>query len=204
MATKYIDHQSGNSDDSTNLEQLIDQIVSAVDDSEISLGQLLHIVGRRSFGSLLLVAGLITLAPLIGDIPGIPTLVAVFVLLVALQLLAGRAHFWLPDWLLCRQISGEKLNKGLSVMQKPARFIDRFLKPRLFVFVGGNSRYLIAALAAGIALAMPIMELVPFAANAAGLVLSGLGLALISRDGLLAISSMLLAIASYFLIANLI
>lgn len=204
MTTKYADHQTGNSDDSTNLEQLLDQIVSAVDDSEISLGQLLHIVGRRSFGPLLLLAGLITLAPLIGDIPGMPTLVAVFVLIIALQLLAGRAHFWLPEWLLSRKICGESLKKGLSVMHKPARFIDRFLKPRLMVFVNGHSKYIIAVLAAGIALMMPIMEVVPFTANAAGLVLVGLGLALISRDGLLAISSILLAIASYCLVAFLI
>ena len=72
------------------------------------------------------------------------------------------------------------------------------------VFVNGHSKYIIAVLAVGIALMMPIMEVVPFTANAAGLVLVGLGLALISRDGLLAISSILLAIASYCLVAFLI
>ncbi len=42
-------------------------------------------VGSRSFGPLLLVAGLVTLSPA-GDVPGVPTIMAAFVFLVAGQL----------------------------------------------------------------------------------------------------------------------
>lgn len=40
-------------------------------------------VGRKSFGPLLLLAGLNMTAPVIGDIPGVPVILGVFVLLVA-------------------------------------------------------------------------------------------------------------------------
>lgn len=37
-------------------------------------------VGRRSFGPTLLLAGLVTLAPIVGDIPGVPVLIRWFAL----------------------------------------------------------------------------------------------------------------------------
>jgi hypothetical protein len=40
------------------------------------LEAILDIVGRRSFSPVLLIAGLITLAQLISDFPGVPTLMA--------------------------------------------------------------------------------------------------------------------------------
>lgn len=53
-------------------------------------------IGRRSFGPLLLMAGLIILAPVVGDIPGVPSIMGVFIVLVSVQLLIGQEHFWLP------------------------------------------------------------------------------------------------------------
>ncbi|MFO7550409.1 MAG: exopolysaccharide biosynthesis protein [Haliea sp.] len=187
--------------DFTNLEQLIDQILAASQSKgQVMLDDILNMVGRRSFGPLLLLAGLLTLAPIIGDIPGAPTVIGVFVFLLALQLLLGRDYFWLPDWLLCRSISGENVQKGLGYLYPPARFIDRFLKPRLFVLVDGYAQYMIALTALAIALCMPVMEVVPFSANAAGIVLVGFGLSMIARDGLLVLVSYGLTVATFGLV----
>ena len=153
----------------------------------VRLGAVLDMVGRRSFGPLLLVAGLIVMAPLIGDIPGVPTVVGVFVFLVTLQLLLGRTHFWLPEWLLARRIPRSSLHKAIAWMMPAARFIDRFLRPRLTGLVNGGARFGLAVLAMLVSLLMPVMEFIPFSANAAGLTLTVYGLALIARDGLLAL-----------------
>ncbi|MFW5972654.1 MAG: exopolysaccharide biosynthesis protein, partial [Bacteroidota bacterium] len=92
-----------------NVERLIDKMADAGSgEDEVSLGEIVEALGPRSFGPLLLLAGLITLAPLIGDIPGMPTLMGILVLLVAVQLLLNRKHFWLPRWLLRRAFSREK------------------------------------------------------------------------------------------------
>ncbi|WP_219920297.1 exopolysaccharide biosynthesis protein [Pseudomonas sp. Q2-TVG4-2] len=80
-----------------NLEQVLAKIEETpADQGQVSLKAILKTLGGRSFGSFLLVSGLIILLPLVGDIPGVPTLVGVMVFLVALQLLLGREHFWLP------------------------------------------------------------------------------------------------------------
>lgn len=172
-----------------NLEQLLHCIAEATEKKQVTLDAIMDLVGRRSFGPLLLVSGLFILAPIIGDIPGMPTVIGVFVFLIAIQLLFVREHFWLPKWLLDRSISSDNLLKALGLLHKPAKFIDRLIKPRLGFFVNGYAKYAIALVSLLIALAMPIMEVVPFSANAAGLALLAFGLALIAQDGLLALIS---------------
>jgi hypothetical protein len=96
----------------TNLEQLLKRIGEAVKDQErVSLGLILEVVGHRSFGPILLVAGLIMLAPLIGDIPGVPVMMGMLVVLTAGQLLFRREHLWLPRWLLKRSVAQDKLDR---------------------------------------------------------------------------------------------
>lgn len=166
----------------TNLQQLLDRLDQAGNEQgEVSVGAILGAVGHRSFGPLLLVAGLITLAPIVGDIPGIPTIVGVSVFLIAGQLLFRREHVWLPTWLLDRSLTCDKLRKLLKWLRGPARFIDRLLRPRLEMFTQPAA---IAIACIIIAAGMPAMEFIPFSANAAGAALTGFGLPLIARDGL--------------------
>lgn len=193
-------------DEVTTLEDLLDRLdQSAEENDPVTLGNLLDAIGRRSFGPLLLLAGLVVLAPVIGDIPGVPTAVAVVVFLAAIQLIFGRRHFWLPRWLLKRSISREKLSKALGWMRKPARFVDRLIRRRLGTFVEGGAVHAIAVVCIIIALTMPFMEVVPFSANIAGAALTALGLALIAKDGLLAlIAFVMTGLAAWVIVANLI
>lgn len=149
-----------------------------------SVGDIIEMAGKRSYGPLLLIAGLATLAPIIGDIPGMPTILGTIVFLFSAQLLFGKKHFWLPKFLLNRSVSNKKLEKGLQWLDSPAKFIDRLLKPRFRLLVRDTAVYVIALMCLMIASVMPIMEFVPFSANAAGAALTVFGLALIARDGL--------------------
>jgi hypothetical protein len=170
------------------VEQLLDRICEGGEGKEeLSLRDVLRAIGRRSFGPLLLLAGLVTLAPLIGDIPGVPTVVGLFVVLTVGQLLFGREHFWLPRWLLNRSLQSAKLGKAVDVLRRPARFIDRLLRPRLQLLASQPATYAIAVMSLCVAGAMPFLEVVPFSANLAGAAFAAFGLALISRDGLLAL-----------------
>jgi hypothetical protein len=170
----------------TSLEQVLDRIGKAKSDGDkVSLGSILHEIEHRSFGSLLLLAGLITFIPL--PMAGESALMGVFVLLIAGQMLFHHKHFWLPRRLLRLSIKQDKLCKVLEWLKPAARFTDRLLRPRLTLLVRGAGAYLIAVVCAAIALVMPLMELVPFSAYSAGFVLTVFGLSLIGRDGLLAL-----------------
>jgi hypothetical protein len=176
----------------TNLEQLLDRIGEAANDKEqVSLDTLLQAVGRRSFGPILLLAGLVMFAPLIGDIPGVPSIMGVLVVLTVGQLLFRREHIWLPHWLLKRAVAQDTLRKALEWLRPPARFFDRLVRPRLMPLVQHTGMYVIASVCALISAATPAMEMVPFSANGAGAALIAFGLALIAQDGLLALLALL-------------
>lgn len=185
-----------------SLEQLLDQIDQTTEKKEdqVSLDEILDAVGRRSFGPLLLIAGLITVAPIIGDIPGVPTIMGIFVLLVGGQLLFHQEHFWLPEWLLEQSLRKGKVFKGLKWMRTPARFLDRWLHRRLPIFIQGTAIYMIALMCMAIALAMPVMEIIPFSANIAGVALTAFGLSLISHDGLISLIAFIFAVGTFALI----
>lgn len=175
----------------SNLEEMLDRIdESADDEGKVSLGKIVESVGDRSFGPLLLMVGVILTSPLSG-LPGMPTTMGVLTLLIAGQLLFRRDQFWLPRWVLKRSIGREKVRKAVKWLRPAARFIDRWLRPRLPVFVGGMSIYIISLICAVLAVIMPMMEVVPFSVHAAGLAVTAFGLALISRDGLLALLALI-------------
>jgi len=172
--------------EATNLTELIHTMERMErENAQVSVDDVVHAVGRRSFGPLLLLAGLITLAPIIGDIPGMPTLMAVLVLLTSSQLLVGRETFWLPKWLLKRSLSRQKFDKALHYMKKPAKWVDGLLGVRLAWMTGYIGIRVTAFACLLVALAMPPMEFIPFSANGAGLALTLFGLGLVARDGLM-------------------
>lgn len=191
----------------SDLNELLDVIEDvAGKNSEVSFGQLYDAVGHRSFGPLLLIAGIIVLMPVVGDIPGVPTVMGAVVVLIAVQLLARRKQFWLPRRVLDASLRSSKVCKGARWLRKPAGAVDRLIRPRLTRFVTGVWAFAIAATALVVGLAQPFMEFVPFSANGAGAVLTAFGLALIARDGLVALVAMALAlltggIVGYALIA---
>jgi len=183
-----------------NLEQLLDQLDTISEDAErVSLGIIMEAVGSRSFGPLLVMAGVILISPLSG-IPGMPTTMGIFVFLIAVQLLFHRQHFWLPHWLFRRSMTVKSLGKAVNWLRPSARFIDRWLQPRLPVFISGVSQYLIAVICLLLAAAMPVMELVLFSASSAGAVFVLFGLALIAHDGLLGLLAFILIVVTFRLV----
>jgi hypothetical protein len=185
-----------------DLNELLDVIEGVADkESDVSFRQLYDAVGHRSFGPLLLICGLIVVMPVVGDIPGVPTVMGAIVVLIAGQLLAKRKQFWLPRRMLDASLAAPKVCKGVRWLRKPAGAVDKVVRPRLTQFVTKPWTYVLAAIALAIGLAQPFMELVPFSANGAGAALTAFGLALIARDGLLALVAMALAVATGGIVA---
>ncbi len=173
--------------DPVDMEQLLDRIeAGAQDRAFVSIGEMMDSVGRRTFGPMVLLVGTILVTPLSG-LPGIPTLMGLLTLLTLGQVLLGRKHFWLPGWIVRREIPRQRLLQGLAWLRPPARMIDRLIRPRLTLLVKGPGLYVMALGCMVIAGVMPATEVIPFSASIAGVALMAFGLAMISRDGLLAL-----------------
>ncbi len=173
--------------DPVNMEQLLDRIEAATEDHAfVSIGEMMDSVGRRTFGPMVLLVGIILVTPLSG-LPGMPTLMGLLTLLTLGQILLGRRHFWLPGWIVKREVPRQRLLQGLKWLRPPARVIDRLIRPRLALLVKGPGLYVMALGCMVIAGVMPATEIVPFSASIAGVALMAFGLAMISKDGLLAL-----------------
>jgi hypothetical protein len=159
-------------------------------------------VGRRSFGPLLLLVGIVTVAPGVGDIPGIPTVMGFFVVLVSAQLLFGHEKFWLPQWMLRRSTTPEKLKKIATTkwLRKPAGWIDKLVIRRLEFFTGKKATYAIAIACTVLALTLPVTEFVPLSSNGVSLGLVAFGLSLVAGDGLMALLGFVISAATLTLI----
>ena len=175
------------------LEGLLNRIREIDGDGHrVTVREMLDAAGTRSFGPVAVVAGLIVLAPVIGDLPGVPTLMGVLVVLTGGQQPFRRDYIWLPGWLSRRQVSRHRLHKALAWMMKPARFVDRHTAPRLTWVMTRGGNLLLALACLVVALALPVMEFVPFSGNGGGLALLAFGLAMIARDGILAVLALLI------------
>jgi hypothetical protein len=182
-----------------NLQDMLNRLEDRTQtQDEVSLGAMLEAVGRRSFGPVLLLCGLVPASPLSG-IPGLPSVMAVLIFIVVAQILTGHHHFWLPESLLRRKVSRQKFCKAIRFLRVPARWIDRLLYPRLCFLTTGPAVYVIAAICALIALSMPPLELIPFANTTTGIAVSVFGLALVSHDGLLVVVGTIAFAASIYL-----
>ncbi len=171
----------------TNLETLLTQIEAAADDSEaVTINAVMDAIGRRSFGPILLAVGLILASPLSG-VPGLPTLAAILVLLIAVQLLMQRDHFWLPGWILERSIAASRIQRAMKALKTPARPIDKLLRPRLPWLTHARGSKAMAGVCILIVAVVPPLELMPFGGSIAGAVLAIFGLSLCTGDGLLAL-----------------
>lgn len=173
-----------------SLNELLDRIDEVAEgQEETSMDEVMDAVGRRSFGPLLLLVGVIAVAPGVGDIPGVATVLGLFVLSVSVQLLFGRKDFWLPQWILKRKVKREKLKKmaGSKWIRKPAKWIDHVVKHRLEVLTGTKATYAIAIACTAMALALPVTEFVPLSTTLLSLGLVAFGISLIAHDGLMAL-----------------
>ena len=168
---------------------------------KVSLGDALDAFGHRSFAPLLIVLPLVELSPL-GGIPGFPTALAVIIGLIAVQLLFGREHVWLPDMIENRKVDGGKLAKGMHKLDRAAEWIDNHIGDRLDWMLSGIWPQIAAFVILLLCLSVPPLEFLPFASSVPMIAVACIGLALLVRDGLLLLVAMVLGGGSMIFAIN--
>ncbi|MEO1103221.1 MAG: exopolysaccharide biosynthesis protein [Devosia sp.] len=176
-----------------DLVDLLDRIKEKTDGEEVSIGELVEALGRRAFGSLIVITALIAVLPT-GAIPGMSILTGTIMLLLSVQILIGRNRIWLPKVLTERAMPRSKLISGIDRIHHTAERVDRLLGPRLTALVEPPFVQAVAAIGILVSLSMYPLALVPFGAFPAGLSLLVIGLGLAVRDGLLIALGLSLAI----------
>lgn len=181
-------------DDPQSVGAILDRLDDAGSDVERALiGDIVQAFGSRSYGPFLLVPALIEISPL-GGIPGLPTVLAAIIVLFAAQMLFGRKHIWLPQFIGRRSVSKDRLKRATQKLRPLAGWLDRWFHGRLEALTKGPFIRLAAAACILLALTVPPLELIPFASTAPMGAIAMFGLALLVRDGVLMIAAILAAV----------
>lgn len=174
-------------DDPHSVGDILDRLCELAEDKDaVSLGQTIEAFGSRSYAPFLIVLPLIDISP-VGSIPGLPTLLALVIVLTAGQLLFGREHMWLPGFLSRRSLSSDKVKKGVEKVRPVGRWMDRWFHGRLPALTKGPMERVAAAAIIVLTLAVPPLELLPLATTAPMVAIAAFGMALLVKDGLLMI-----------------
>jgi hypothetical protein len=179
------------------LSEVLDQLEEAVDGDSVPVGRIVEGLGHHSFAALMLVFALISTSPA-SAIPGVTAVVAAIVLLLVVQMIAGRKCVWLPGFVTRRELAADKLCKGIGWLRKPVRFAERFLHPRLGFVYRRPWLYLPLILILGLTLFMPFMEAIPTSGSIASAVIALFAAGLLTRDGVLGLLSLALLAAIPF------
>ena len=176
------------------LSDVLDRLEGAATGESVAVGDVVEALGHRSFAALMLIFALISTSPASG-IPGVTTLVAAIVFLLAAQMTLGRDCVWLPGAVTKRRIETGRLRKGIGWLRRPVEFLERFLRPRLAFLYHRPWVYLPLLLILGLTLAMPLMEAIPTSGSIASAVIAVFAAGLLTKDGTLALLSAALLLA---------
>lgn len=152
-------------------------------DPEVTVGEIVHRLGRRSFGALLFIFSAPNWLPLP---PGSSTFLALPLLLLAPQIALGIRGPWLPGFVDRRRLKRADLAGGLNRLIPTLRKIEKVSRPRLAFLFGpfGDRLIGLTVTLLSLVLLLPIFlgNMAPAAAIAA------FGLGMIQRDGILALA----------------
>lgn len=156
-------------------------------DGEITIQEVMRLLGDRAFGLAILVFSLPNSLP-IPSPPGFSAVTGIPIILIALQLLAGRSTPWLPPRIRKYSFSRSKFAYFLTKALPYIRKVERLLHPRLaFMHSWAGERAVgLAFVILAVVLSLPI----PFGNFLPGLAMSVIALGLLERDGALMLAGM--------------
>lgn len=157
----------------------------------LTVGEMLDAFDSRAFGAMLLVFGLLNTLPLP---PGSSTLLSLPILLLAPQIALGADTPWLPRRLMDKPLKRDDLRGLFRRLAPIVRGMELITRPRLrpmFAPLGERMVGVVCTLLA-LVLVLPI----PLGNLAPGATVAVLALALLQRDGFLALLGYLMALGS--------
>ncbi|SJL84558.1 exopolysaccharide biosynthesis protein [Vibrio palustris] len=159
--------------------------------AEISIGDLLELLKRRSYGALLIMLSLI------GFIPGISFFAGFAIFLLGLQLALGLHAPRLPTFANKRQLNQQKTLHFIQELQPWLQKLERFVKPRWDLLSSEPVRRLLGVIICALALVSVLpLPFINFAPNFAVICLA---LGIIEKDGMCIVVGSVLSVGALWI-----
>lgn len=169
--------------DQRRLSQMLRALIAAHPEPRMNVWQLRDALADRAYGVLLFVFALPLLVPLP---PGVNTVFAVLIMLVAAQFVLGLSSPYFPSWLGRRSFERETFEKAFERVRPPLRWIECLLQPRLLLLTSRHGERLIGlfCIFLGLVAASPL----PFGHQLPALSVCVIALAVLERDGIILVA----------------
>jgi hypothetical protein len=171
----------------------LEELHDAFPTETVSVHALLERLEGRAFGLLLLMLALPMCIP---NIPGISTIFGVLLAAPALQMILGQQRLWTPQRVRSWSFQREHLQKAIRGAVPVLRRIEHFVQPRWTWLTRPPVTILLGVQT--LALALILMLPIPGGNWPPGMTIAMTALALLQRDGLLALLSVPAAFISAF------
>jgi hypothetical protein len=160
---------------------ILNEIAANTHGARVTLGEIVASLGDRGFALLMVVLGLPNVLPLP---PPIPLLCGFLLVFIALQIVLGRRHPWLPARALAASVAHERLDNVLARATPVLRKLERFSRRRLSFLPATwelrGAGVLLLIVSIGLVCAAPLIGQIPM-----GVSICLIGLALVERDGVI-------------------
>jgi hypothetical protein len=168
---------------------VLDDLASlALSRDRLSLSDIVDALGARGFGPLIVILAGCLILP-IGMVPGLPAVVALFLILIGGRMMTGARRIWMPALLGRVRLSGHLLAVSVARAQPAVLWLRPLLSPRLpFLVESAVMRRLIALILMVTGAVILIAGIIPGIPFILSLHILVLGLAMSARDGLVALA----------------
>jgi len=183
---------------SMTLYELLGKMQPRARQDTFEFAEFWDVMEKRGFGPMLALPSFIACTP-IGAIPGIPSLAGGTILLIALQILLGRRHPWLPQRVKQLNCDADQLRYIVEKVKPYAVRVDRFLVPRCFFMRQPVFRSFIALCCAGCGLVMIPLELIPFMGLIPAFAVFIMAIGMATDDGAVALFGVSLSLFGFIL-----
>ncbi|MEQ8405918.1 MAG: exopolysaccharide biosynthesis protein [Oceanicaulis sp.] len=168
----------------------LEQIAGAAPPEGLTLGAFTHALGERVFGVLLFALAIPVCMPFLY---GVPQIVALPMMALALQMAAGREEPWLPKKFAARTMAKADLDTMARGARKWFGWVEALARPRLRWLSGPTAERVVGAVfvlfCASILVPLPATNTTP------GIAVALASIGLITRDGLLVLAGLVLGAA---------
>ncbi len=158
--------------------EILLELADKAPEKGLSIGEIVDGLSDRGFGIVQLILSLPVCIPFLY---GIPQAVAVPMIFVALQIVAGRHTLWLPEKARARRISKEGLTQLATKSEKYVGWFERIAKPSLVALTSGPAERIFGVFmvifCASILIPLPMTNTVP------GIGIGIMSIGFLERDG---------------------
>ena len=177
--------------DRRRVSEVLRVLIEGHQEPRITVRQLRDALGDRAYGVLFFVFALPNLVPMP---PGVTTLFAIPLLVLAAQFCYAGSYPYFPNWIGNRSFARTDFEKALTKIRPTLRRVERLLQPRLLWLTGTIGERVLGAFFFVLAIVMcvpiPLGHWLPAVATCV------MALALVERDGVVLLGGVVIGLAS--------